>query len=75
MPQMPMPQGQGQGQDQGQDPLSEFRAFAEQGQKLAQKYPEATEGMVKILQEIKTMMTKVAANPQRTPPNQAPPNG
>lgn len=71
------PQAQSQGQDQGngQDPLQDWRQFAQMGNSLAQKYPEATESMVKILREIQQIMTKVAGNPQRTAPTQAPPNG
>jgi len=74
MPQQDPKQPQSQGQDQG-DSMAEFRQFAQMAQQLGQKYPEATEGVVKILQEIKGIMTKVAANPQRTQPQQAPPNG
>lgn len=68
-----MPQQGGQ-QQQG-DPMQDWRQFAQAGKELAQKYPEATEGMTAILKQIQQIMVRVAGNPQQTPPNQPPPGG
>jgi hypothetical protein len=43
-------------------------------QGLAKKYPEATQLAATILPEIQKTMSRIVGNPDRVPPQQAPPN-
>jgi hypothetical protein len=64
---------QGQAGQGPQQAVQEFTKVAQDIQLLAKKYPEFVESAAQILPLIEKGLTKIAANPQRTPDRQAPP--